>query len=150
MKINFKGSIFEILNIIGGAILVMSPFWLFPVCNVLMPNGKPMMCHYSGIYIVIIGIIIIAINLISLFVGKKLYKYFNYITTSVLVASCYLVPTRVIEVGHKQINGWQCGLCKPAQMSCNSTLMPAISVIVPVMIFISIGGLIYLFLKKER
>ena len=41
---------FLVLNLLLGAVLALTPFVLFPVCGP-MPNGKYMMCHYSGIFI---------------------------------------------------------------------------------------------------
>ena len=43
-----------ILNAILGVVLALTPFVLFPVCGP-MPNGKHMMCHYSGIFIAGMG-----------------------------------------------------------------------------------------------
>ena len=56
--------IFFILNALLGVVLALTPFVLFPVCGP-MPNGKYMMCHYSGIFIA--GIRAINANLSNYF-----------------------------------------------------------------------------------
>ncbi len=145
-----------VLNIILGIILAAGPFWLFPVCDRVMKNGKHMMCFYSGKFIIGMAIAIIIINLIAMKSTKKIIAVIINLATLVLAALCYLVPYRIIPIGDKAVNGWQFGLCKNpynlstgAEMTCLTKTMPAVNAIVGILIVLSIIGFIKQFLTKQ-
>ena len=57
------------LNAALGAVLALTPFVLFPVCTEPRPDGTPMKCWYSGVFITIMGVLLVAFSLMSLW-GK--------------------------------------------------------------------------------
>ena len=54
------------INAALGAHLTLMPFVLFPVCAELKPDGTPMKCWYSGIFITVMGVLIAGFALMSL------------------------------------------------------------------------------------
>ncbi len=156
MKKLLKLNIIAVLNVILGFILAIGPFGIFPVCQRLMKNGKHMMCFYSGIFLVGMAIIIIAVNLISIKFRKKIVAIIMHLLTLIFATLCYMVPHRMIPIGDKKVNGWEFGLCKDPfclntgnEMTCLTKTMPAVHIIIAVLIFLSIIGLIQQFLTRE-
>lgn len=151
-KFNIKNNIANILLVIAGLVLALTPFVLFPVCQVRMANGKPMMCYYSGIFITIVGAVIILLALINLFVKKKWIWNITYILIIIGGIVSYMVPEGIIKIGDKASLGWQCGLCMKdhAGMTCNSLTMPAIRILVPIIVILGLIGLFINFTRKEK
>ncbi len=146
-----KDNIFQIINLIVGIILVATPFLLFPVCTKLMPNGHHMMCFYTGKFFMLMGVIIIITNLIAIKLNTKMVYMLIHLVTLIVAALCYLIPYRIISIGDKTVNGWQLSLCKTNMgMSCRTTTMPAVHIMIAVLMTVSIIGLIREFLIKRR
>ncbi len=149
MKLNIKQNIFHIINIILGLIVALTPFQLFPVCTMESEMGGPMKCYWSGKAMVYIGIAMLVISLVSLLLNKKFVNYISYILVAVSGTLIYLIPTRVIKIGEKVVDGWECGLCGMPMMSCNTTTMPAIKTIMIIVLIVNIVALSLNFLRKE-
>lgn len=151
-SMNIKNNIANILILIAGGVLALTPFVLFPVCQVKMANGKPMMCYYSGIFITIMGSLIVVFMILNFIVKKKLVWNITYVLSIVAGIVSYMVPERIIKIGDKETLGWQCGLCMKghAGMTCNSSTMPAIKIIVPIVVILGLVGLFINFTRKEK
>lgn len=150
MKFNIKNNLFHFMNSILGLILALTPFVLFPVCNKLMKNGKPMPCHYSGLLIVGMGLVIVIVSVLAIWLKKKWLDTVAYLISLVAAVLSYMIPKRIIEVGHMKVDGWQCGLCKSPTMSCQTQTMPAVSWLVGLLVLSCVVALIIGFVKKER
>ena len=117
------------LNLAAGIALALVPFVLFPVCGTLKPDGTPMGCHYSGIFITCAGILVAILILINKFT-------ILYAVCSIVAAGlCLLVPNRAIVVG-------MCGLCANPEHACRSATMPTVIVIAAVIIVSSTALLV--------
>lgn len=149
MKFDIRKNIFNIINIVLSLVLLLTPKVLFPVCSGLNPMGKPMKCYYSAKAILIISIIMIIISVVALLLNKKAFNYIAYILIIVGASLSYMIPKRIIEIGHKEIDGWECGLCSMPNMSCLHTTLPALTVILIIFILVNIAGLTFNFLGKE-
>ncbi len=149
MKFDIKKNIFHIVNIILGLVVALTPFQLFPVCTGEAPMGGPMKCYWSGKAIVIIGIAMLVLSILSLLLNKKLMNYISFILVAVLGSMIYLIPTRVIKLGDKKIDGWECGMCMKPTMTCLMTTLPAIKVLMVVIIIVNVAALAFNFLRKE-
>ena len=142
--------IFFILNALLGAALALTPFVLFPVCGP-MPNGKYMMCHYSGIFIAGMGALIVVLSLLALWGHRKRWAAsLSGVLSIVAALLCYLVPMRIIVIGDKAGWGWECGLCKAADMACHTTTMPAVTVLVSALVLVNVVALIHGFVGRGR
>lgn len=150
MKINIKKDGFHMIHLVLGIALALTPFVSFPVCTKLMKNGKPMPCYYSGQLIVAIGIGIAIFALLGWLLKKKWVSTIVYVISLLAAALAYMIPKRIIEVGHMEIDGWQCGLCKSPDMSCNVQTMPAVTVLVLLLILSCVLALMINFLRKEE
>ena len=141
---------FLVLNLLLGAVLALTPFVLFPVCGP-MPNGKYMMCHYSGIFITGMGALIVVLSLLALWGHRKRWAAsLSGVLSIVAALLCYLVPMRIIVIGDKAGWGWECGLCKAADMACHTTTMPAVTVLVSALVLVNVFALIYGFVGRGR
>ncbi len=149
MKFNVKKNIFNIINIVLSLVLLLTPNVLFPICSGLNPMGKPMKCYYSGKAILIIAIVMLIVSVLAVLINKKVFNYLAYIVVTVGASLSYMIPKRIIEIGHKELNGWECGLCSKPDMSCLSTTLPAITVILVIFILINLVALSFNFLGKE-
>ncbi len=148
-----KFRIFNIIKILMGLVLALTPFVLFPVCDGLM-KGMPMKCYYSGIFMTVAGAVIVLFSVIGLFVNKKWYSYLSNTVVIVEGALSYLVPHQVIKIGNKAKLGWECGMCNAAKMgerimTCQTKTVPATNIIIPIIIVLGIVGIIYSFLRNE-
>lgn len=142
--------VFLVLNLLLGAVLALTPFVLFPVCGP-MPNGKYMMCHYSGIFIAGMGALIVVLSLLALWGHRKRWAAsLSGVLSIVAALLCYLVPMRIIVIGDKAGWGWECGLCKAADMACHTTTMPAVTVLVSALVLVNVFALIYGFVGRGR
>ena len=128
------------LNLFAGVALGFVPFVLFPVCEMLKPDGTPMGCYYSGIFITCMGGFIALLTLGVFFTKKFITLY--AVSSIVAACLCWLVPNRVIAVG-------MCGLCGNPEHACRSVTMPAVSVIA-VIIVVSCAALLVMNLITGR
>lgn len=141
---------FLVLNLLLGAVLALTPFVLFPVCGP-MPNGKHMMCHYSGIFIAGMGALIVVLSLLALWGHRKRWAAsLSGILSIVAALLCYLVPMRTLVIEDKATMGWECGLCKAADMACHTTTMPAVTVLVSALVLVNVVALIHGFVGRGR
>ena len=141
---------FLVLNLLLGAVLALTPLVLFPVCGP-MPNGKYMMCHYSGIFIAGMGALIVVLSLLALWGHRKRWAAsLSGVLSIVAALLCYLVPMRTLVIGDKATMGWECGLCKAADMACHTTTMPAVTVLVSALVLVNVVALIHGFVGRGR
>ena len=139
-----------ILNALLGVVLALTPFVLFPVCGP-MPNGKYMMCHYSGIFITGMGALIVVLSLLALWGHRKRWVApLSGVLSIVAALLSYLVPMRIVVIGNKATMGWECGLCKAADMACHTTTMPAVTVLVSALVLVHVVALIRGFVGRGR
>ena len=138
-----------ILNALLGVVLALTPFVLFPVCGP-MPNGKYMMCHYSGIFITGMGALIVVLSLLALWGHRKWAASLSGVLSIVAALLSYLVPMRIVVIGNKATMGWECGLCKAADMACHTVTMPAVTVLVSALVLVNVVALIHGFVGRGR
>ncbi len=138
-----------VLNVIMGVILAATPFGLFHICTKLRPDGTPMMCHYTGKFLVLMGVLIVIFNLLALLLKKKWVLNIAYILTFISGALVYAIPHRIIKIGDKMVDGWQISYCMKDTMQCLHQTKPAVNIMVLIIILLSIVGLIMQFLSKE-
>lgn len=131
-------------------ILALSPFHLFPVCTHLMKNGKHMSCYYSAWFLIGMAVLMAIFSLIALFLSRHLWISVSYAAILILAILGYVVPNRMIAIGHMKIQGWQIGLCMAPDMACRTTTLPAVTVILVLMGVLSIVGLILNFLTEKK
>lgn len=130
-------------------VLGFSPFHLFPVCTQLMANGRHMSCYYSAWLIVGIAVAIGIISLATIRWNNKIGKNISYLIILGLAILGYALPKRMIAVGHMKLQGWQIGLCMSPDMPCQSTTMPAVTVLLLVIGLLAIEGLVLNFLIED-
>ncbi len=139
-----------ILNALLGVVLALTPFVLFPVCGP-MPNGKYMMCHYSGIFITGMGALIVVLSLLALWGHRKRWVApLSGVLSIVAALLSYLVPMRIVVIGNKATMGWECGLCKAADMVCHTATMPTVTVLVSALVLVNVVALIHGFVGRGR
>ena len=139
-----------ILNALLGVVLALTPFVLFPVCGP-MPNGKYMMCHYSGIFITGMGALIVVLSLLALWGHRKRWVApLSGVLSIVAALLSYLVPMRIVVIGNKATMGWEGGLCKAADMACHTVTMPAVTVLVSALVLVNVFALIHGFVGRGR
>ena len=139
-----------ILNALLGVVLALTPFVLFPVCGP-MPNGKYMMCHYSGIFITGMGALIVVLSLLALWGHRKRWVApLSGVLSIVAALLSYLVPMRIVVIGNKATMGWECGLCKAADMACHTATMPTVTVLVSALVLVNVVALIHGFVARGR
>ena len=139
-----------ILNALLGVVLALTPFVLFPVCGP-MPNGKYMMCHYSGIFITGMGALIVVLSLLALWGHRKRWVApLSGVLSIVAALLSYLVPMRIVVIGNKATMGWECGLCKAADMACHTATMPTVTVLVSALVLVNVFALIHGFVGRGR
>ena len=62
----------------------------------------------------------------------------------------YLVPMRIVVIGNKATMGWECGLCKAADMACHTATMPTVTVLVSALVLVNVVALIHGFVGRGR
>lgn len=139
---------FSKLNALLGLILALAPFVLFPVCGP-MPNGGFMMCRYSGILITGMGGAIVVLAILTPWVRGGIVVFFRILSAAAALL-CYLIPARIVVVGNKAALGWECGLCKAADMACRATTMPAVNVLVGALVLVNVTALIFGLVEPKR
>ena len=132
------------LNAGLGAVLALTPFVLFPVCAELKPDGTPMKCWYSGIFITIMGALIVAFSLMSLW-GKRPAVFMILSAAAALMS--WLVPNGIVTLAGE---GWACGLCADSSHACRAVTLPALGVLVSGVVLVSVFVLILNFVQGRR
>lgn len=142
---------FSMLNAFLGLVLALTPFVLFPVCGTPAPDGGPMKCHYSGIFIVAAGLLVVALSLLSLTVVRKRGVFACACILSAGAALlAYTVPERIVSLGDKAVWGWECGLCGDIHHACRAVTMPAVSVLVLGIVLLNVLALLWNAVSRER
>ncbi len=132
------------LNAALGAALALTPFILFPVCAEPGPDGTPMKCWYSGIFITVMGVLIAGFALMSL--RGKLPIVFTVLSAAAALM-CWLVPNGIVTLAGE---GWACGLCADPGHACRAVTLPALGVLVPGVVLVSVFVLILNFVQGRR
>ncbi len=132
-----------------GIVFILTPYLLFPVCNIPAPDGSPMKCAYTAKLIIAVGIIILIVNLLAILKRKKSYHNFAYIITAIAAFVNYALPKQLIKVGNKKTMGWEIGLCAKADHGCNLHTLPALEILTPIIILTAVIALVLNFLIKE-
>lgn len=145
-----KNKIISIVTILVAVVLALSPFHLFPVCQHLMKNGRHMSCYYSAWFFIGTAIVIILLSVVNLLAKKKWISYLCHGLVFVVAVLGYLVPHRMIEVGHMKLQGWQIGFCASPEMACQTGTMPAVNIILILLGVLSIAGLSLLLLTDNQ
>ena len=122
------------VNLIAGAVLALSSFVLFPVCEMLKPDGTPMGCYYSGIFITAVGVVIALLTL-AVILSRKFMRLYS-LCAIIAVSFCLLVPHKIVTLN-------PCGLCGNPEHACRAVTMPAVSVIVAIIIVCSTALLVF-------
>ncbi len=144
-----KKNMVQIVEVVCGVLLMLAPFHLFKVCTAVMDNGMHMGCFYSGKLVVGMGALIVVCGVVMM---VKSCKTLHYVLQGiVLVASlaCYVLPHRMIEVGHMMEDGWQIGLCGHEEMACNVVFMPFVTKMVVVLVVVSLLGCVFMSLQDQ-
>lgn len=132
------------LNAALGAALALTPFILFPVCAEPGPDGTPMKCWYSGIFITVMGVLIAGFALMSL--RGKLPIVFTVLSAAAALM-CWLVPNGIVTLAGE---GRACGLCADPGHACRAVTLPALGVLVPGVVLVSVFVLILNFVQGRR
>ncbi len=132
-----------------GLILVLTPYKLFPVCNIPAPDGTPMKCAYSAKLIIAMGIIVLLFNLLAILKRKKVFYHLAFFVTIIAAFVTYALPKQLIKVGNKKALGWEIGYCAKAGHGCRLHTQPALEIIVPIMIIIAVIAIVINFLTRE-
>ncbi len=150
MKTKIIKKVFLWAGLVLSVVLGLTPHVLAPVCQMSRPDGTPMMCYYSAIFIAVIAGVAALISLIAILTKKKVWNYTSYIFVFLSGVLSYLVPNRIIPIGDKTVAGWEFGLCRNAQMACREHTMPLITILMVLMIVVSVVGIFVEFLLQER
>ncbi len=150
-----KNKLINIISVIVSLVITLTPFVLFPVCSGTLPNGSHMKCYYTGIFVTALGAVMTLILLINLLSKKKICSYSSYILAIVFSSLMYIVPHQVIKLGDKMKLGWEVGFCRMAMkdgkvMTCFTKTAPALNILIPTMILISIVAIILVFLGENN
>ena len=121
-------------NVSLGLLIALSPFVLFPVCQSLRPDGTHMSCHYSGVFITVMGVLVALSSLLSLWRRNALWV----VLAGAGGVSCLLVPYRVI------------GLCAMSEHACRASTMPAVWVMSCLVVVLCVVYLAVNFVSPNR
>ena len=121
------------VNMLSGIVLGLSPFVLFQVCDTLKPDGTPMGCHYSGVFITCMGVLVALLSIAVLLSRKFIASY--AVCSAAAASLCWLVPNRIVVVS-------PCGLCGNPDHACRAVTMPAVGIIAAILIVSSTALLI--------
>ncbi|MDO5733701.1 MAG: DUF4418 family protein [Eubacteriales bacterium] len=116
MNILKENRFLNLLQCFLAVILALVPFVIKPVCRSLMKNGLPMPCHYSGILITVLALVVAAVNLLAFCLKKSVFTLISNIVSILLIALAYLLPSRIITLPFSFLPRF--GLCQSAGMSC--------------------------------
>lgn len=133
----------SLVVLVLGVILALASFVLFPICSKLMANGGHMKCWYSGIFVTVMGGVVVLSSLISL-TGRLLPLW--YIVSGAAALLCWLVPRGIVKVAG---DGWACGLCGNPEMACHATAVKVDWIAGAIVLFCVIG-LLTSFVRGNR
>ena len=133
---NVKVKYTLLINTFLGIILALTPFILFPVCSQTKPDGAFMGCHYSGVLITIMGVIIALMSIAAIF--TRIYVM-SFIISVIAAVSCRLIPDRISGVS----------LCGNPEHACRAVTMPKVDILIFLIVIISVAGLIINFVKSK-
>ncbi len=136
--------------VVLGAIVIFAPNYLFPMCTKLRPDGTPMSCYYTARLIMPLGMVLVATNIFAFMKRKKKVYYLSALVSLIVGFVGYALPNRIIPVGNMKTMGWQIGYCMKEMMQCNHTLKPALNMIMPLVMLISVALLITNWLSKNE
>lgn len=128
-------SIYSLLTVVLGLLVVLVPTVLFPVCD---SSEMRMACYYSGQTAIGQGCLIVLLGVISFFFSNKGVRAgisIAQLLNSILVL---IYPAKLI------------GLCKMETMDCRMKTFPAIIVVGTLLIVISLANSVYLILKSRK
>lgn len=146
----------KILNIIIAilaVVLSLTPFVIAPVCPA-MSHGMYMACHYSGIWVVCVGIIIAILAIILLFIKHKYISIVLYAVTIFVSITTHLVTHRIIKIpfgvnkeGMKRFFGY----CGKETMACiQHHTFTITSILLIVIALLSLVSALYLLIKNGK
>lgn len=152
MKI-LKKKCVNIVILLLGSILALTPFMIAPVCPA-MANGMRMSCYYSGLFATYVGIGIVITSFISIFINKKIINVIFAIVNIIAGISVHLVPNKIIKIsigtGKDGIPRFM-GYCMKDTMKCISNhTFTIVSILGIAISIISIVYLIYILIKREN
>lgn len=143
----------NLIVLLLGAILALTPFVIAPVCPV-MANGMRMSCYYSGLLATFVGIGIIITSLISIFINNKILTIILSVINAIAGISVHLIPNKIIKISigaGKDGTPRFMGYCMKDTMECikhnTFTIVSVLGILISV---ISILYIVYIFIKKEN
>ncbi len=150
-----KNKIIKIIQLIISIVITLTPFVIFPVCAGVLPNGTHMKCYHSGMFVTALGAFVTILLIINLFTKKKVYSYILNFIVIIATSLMYMVPHQVIKLGDKMKLGWEVGFCRMAMkngkvMTCFTQTKPALNILIPTMILVSIIAIILVFLGDDN
>lgn len=148
-----KNKSVNILVLLLGVILALTPFVIAPVCPP-MANGMRMSCYYSGLLATGVGIGIIVTSLISIFVNNKIINVILSIINIIAGISVHLIPNKIIKISigmGKDGNPRFMGYCMKDSMECiKHNTFTIVSVLGISIAIISLIYVVYVSIKKEK
>lgn len=121
----------SIINTIIGALLILVPTVIFPVCT----GDMKMNCMYTEKVAIGIGVVIIILGVFSFFISRKV-RIGVEIAIAVLGAFIVSVPTVLI------------GVCN-SDMTCNIATKPALIILGGVLLIVNVANNVYLLKAGE-
>lgn len=143
----------NLIVLLLGAILALTPFVIAPVCPV-MANGMRMSCYYSGLLATFVGIGIIITSLISIFINNKILTIILSVINAIAGISVHLIPNKIIKISigaGKDGTPRFMGYCMKDTMECiKHNTFTIVSVLGISIAVISLLYIVYIFIKKEN
>ena len=136
------------LNALLGLVLALTPFWLAPVCSKMAPHGGPMKCYYSGLFIVGMGAVVVAVALFALLRrGRGWAAVLAAFAAIVAAIACLLVPAGVVPLRGA---GWVCGLCGDPAHACRAVTAPFVQKVAAAIVAVNVVSLVWNFVRGSR
>lgn len=124
-----KSSIFGIITLVLGILLILVVQLILPVCDKMLElangNAVPMVCHYTGLFATITGVLIIFSGALSIFFRKAQASIVLGLQSAALALVTILISTSFV------------GVCKNATMPCHMGTQPGIIVVCALIIVFS-------------
>ena len=143
----------NLIVLLLGAILALTPFVIAPVCPV-MANGMRMSCYYSGLLATFVGIGIIITSLISIFINNKILTIILSVINAIAGINVHLIPNKIIKISigaGKDGTPRFMGYCMKDTMECiKHNTFTIVSVLGISIAVISLLYIVYIFIKKEN
>lgn len=137
-----KNSIFPIILIALGGLVILIPWFLFPACNEMMElvsgNSTPMKCHWTAVMTTWLGILAVADGIICIFAKTSYEKIFLEIMYCLLGVVIVLTPTVLI------------GVCGNPAMYCHMAMRPALVINGCAIIVTGVIGVVFCLAEVER